>query len=99
MYYKHEIFKFQRFYEKKIKKETLNESQLQKVYIYPIYPRDSNIYSDKGFVNLDNGSKGGTHWNCFIIKDKKLYYYSDSFGGNSDKFLLNQLPKPIIYDN
>ena len=39
-----------------------------------------------------------THWTCFIIKDKKSYYF-DSFGGNPDKFLLKQLPKPIIYHN
>ena len=43
-------------------------------------------------------NKDGTHWTCFIIKDKKSYYF-DSFGGNPDKFLLQQLPKPIIYHN
>ena len=74
----------------------MNKSQIRRVYIYSINPRDSKIYSDKGFVNIDNGSMGGTHWVCFIIKDKKLYYF-DSFGGNPDKFLLKQLPKPIIY--
>ena len=42
--------------------------------------------------------QGGTHWVCFIIKDNKSYYF-DSFGGNPDKFLLKQLPKPIIYHN
>ena len=41
---------------------------------------------------------GGTHWVCFIVKDKKTYYF-DSVGGSTDKFLLNQLPKPIIYPN
>ena len=76
----------------------MNESQLQKVYNYPIYPRDSKIYSDEGFVNIDNGSQGGTHWTCFIVKDNKSYYF-DSFGGQPDKFLLNQLPKPITYHN
>ena len=31
--------------------------KLQKVYSYNNkYPRDSNIHSDKGFVNIDNGS-------------------------------------------
>ena len=49
----------------------MNESQLQKIYIYPIYPRGSKIYSDKRFVNIDNGSQGGTHWSCFIVKDHK----------------------------
>ena len=81
-----------------LKNDTMNESQLQKAYNYPIYPRDSKIYSDKGFVNIDNGSQGGTHWTCFIVKDKKSYYF-DSFGGQPDKFLLKQLPKPIIDHN
>ena len=40
----------------------MNESEIQRVYKYPIYPRDSEIYSDKGFVNIENGSQGGTHW-------------------------------------
>ena len=76
----------------------MKESELEKVYNYPIYPRDSKIHSDKGFVNIDNGSRGGAHWTCFIIKDNKSYYF-DSFGGQPDKFLLNQLTKPIIYHN
>ena len=75
----------------------MNESELQRVYNYPIYPRDSKIYSDKGFVNIGNGSIGGTHWTCFI-KDNKSYYF-DSFGGQPDEFLPKQLPKPIIYHN
>ena len=76
----------------------MNESQLQKIYYCPIYPRDSKIYSDRGFVNIDNGYQRGTHWTCFIVKDNKSYYF-DSFGGQPDKFLLSQLPKPIIYHN
>ena len=82
----------------KLKSDTMNESQLQRLYIYPIYPRDSKTYSDRGFVNIDNGSQGGTHWISFIVKGNKSYYF-DSFGGQPDKFLLNQLPKPIIYHN
>ena len=82
----------------KLKNATLNEFDLQRVYNYPIYPRDSKIYSDRGFVNIDNGSQGGTHWNCFIVKDNKSYYF-DSFGVQPDKCLLKQLPKPIIYHN
>ena len=39
----------------------MNESELQIVYIYEIYPRDSKRYSDKGFVNTDNAAQGGTH--------------------------------------
>ena len=76
----------------------MNESGLQRVYNYEIYPRVSKIMTDKGFANTDNGSQGGTHWTCLYIKDNKSYYF-DSFGGAPDKFLLNQLPKPVIYHN
>ena len=34
---------------------------------------------------------GGFHWTCFIRIDKKTYYFH-SFGGQPDKFLLEQLP-------
>ena len=81
-----------------IKNDTMNESQFQKFYNYPIYPRDSKIYSAKGFVNIGNYENGGSHWCAFYIKDNKPYYF-DSFGGSPDKFLLKQLPKPIIYHN
>ena len=74
----------------------MNKSQLQKVYNYPIFPRDSKRYSDRGFVDIDDGSMGGSYWVAFIVKDKKSYYF-DSFRGAPDKFLLNQLSKPIIY--
>ena len=47
----------------------MNESELQTVYKYHIYTRDSKVYSDKGYVNIDNGSQGGSHWTCFIIKE------------------------------
>ena len=63
------VFNFKDCLKKyKLKNDTMNESHLQKVYNYPIYPRDSKIYSDKAFVNIDNGFEGGTHWTCFIIK-------------------------------
>ena len=81
-----------------LKNNTMNESQLQRVYNYPIYPKNSKIYSDKGFVNIDDGRMGGSHWTCFIVKDNKSYYF-DSFGVQPHKFLLKQLPKPIIYHN
>ena len=81
-----------------LKDDTMNESQLQRIYNYPIYLRDSKIYSSLGFVIIDNESQRGTHWTCFIVKDNKSFYF-DSFGGQPDKFLLNQLPKAIIYHN
>ena len=71
----------------------MKEFQLQRVYKNRIYSRDSRLISDRGFVNIDNGSQGGTHWIYFIIKDNKSYYF-DSFGVAPDNFLLNQIPKP-----
>ena len=91
------VLNFEYFMKKyTLKNDTINESELQKVYNYPIYPRDSKIHSDKGSVNIDDGSMAGSHWTCFIVKDNKSHYF-ESFGGQPDKFLLKQLPKPIIY--
>ena len=63
----------------------MNESEIQGVYTYNIYPRGSTLYSDKGLVNVDNGSQGGTHWTCFIKKRNKSFYF-DSFGVKPEKF-------------
>ena len=43
------------------KNNTMNESELQRIYHYPIYSRDSKIYSDKGFVYINDGAQGGSH--------------------------------------
>ena len=67
-----------------LKNDTMNEFHLQGVYKYNIHPRDSKICSDKRFVNIDNGSQGGIHWSCFIVKDNKSYYF-DSFGGQPNE--------------
>ena len=40
--------------EYNLKIDIMNESQLQENYNYPVYPRDSKIYSDRGFVNIDS---------------------------------------------
>ena len=82
----------------KLKNDTMNECELQRVYNYPIYFRNSKIFSDRGFVNLDSGAQNGTHLTCFIVKDNKSFYF-ESFGSQPDKFLLNQLAKPIVYHN
>ena len=94
------ILNFEDFMKKyNLKDDTMTESKLQKVFNYPINPRDSKIYSDKAFINIDYGSMGGgSHWCAFHIKDTESYYF-DSFGGQPDRFLLNQSPKPIIYHN
>ena len=57
--------------KKLFKNVTMDESDLQRVYKLPIYPRDSKLYSVKVIVKTDNGSQGGTHWICFIKKNKK----------------------------
>ena len=52
---KMKVLNFKDFMKKyNLEKDTMNESQLQKIYNYPIYPRDSKFYSDNGFVNIDN---------------------------------------------
>ena len=81
-----------------MKNDTTNKSELQRVYIYKLHPTDSIITRNERFLNNDDSSLGGTHWTCFIVRDQKSYY-SDSLGGVPDKFLLNQLAKPIIYHN
>ena len=58
----------------------MKESEQQKSYNYPIYPRDSKIFWNIGVVNTDNGSMGASHWTCFYIKDNKSNYF-DGFGG------------------
>ena len=44
-----------------LKNITMNERELQRIYNYKKFPRDSQIITDKGFVNIYNGSQGGTH--------------------------------------
>ena len=56
-----------------LKNDTMNESELQRVCNYPIYPQDFKVYSSRGFVKIDNGSQSGTLWTCFIVEDKKSY--------------------------
>ena len=58
------------------KKAIKNESDLHRVHNYTIYSKNSKINSDKGFLIIDNGIKGGTHWCCFIIKDNTFYYFN-----------------------
>ena len=90
------VLSIEEFMEKHgLENKTMKESDLKRVYNYKIYPRDSKITTENGFANLDNGEQGGTHWTCFLIKNGESYYF-DSFGWESDEFLLRQLPKPIV---
>ena len=43
----------------RLKNATMNESDLQNLYTYPIYPRDSKKYSNKRFVNKDDRRMAG----------------------------------------
>ena len=79
------------------KDDTMNENELKRVYNYSIYLNESEITTNKGLVNKDNGSMGGNHWTCFYIKDNKPFYF-DSFSAQPDKFL-KQSPKPITFHN
>ena len=55
-----------------LKNDTMDESDLQRVFDYPIHPSDSGLDSDRGFVNKDDGSQGRSHWTCYIIKKINL---------------------------
>ena len=49
------ILNFRDFMKKyNLKIDTMGESDLQKLYYYPIYPRVYKTYSDKGFVKTDS---------------------------------------------
>ena len=90
--FKMTILSFRDFMKKNnLKNDNMNEPHLQRVFNYPIYPRDSKKYSIKRFNSIDNGFQGGTQWTCFIIQDNKAFYF-DSSGGQPDIFLLNQIP-------
>ena len=81
-----------------MKKSSLKKDTMDEFDTYPIHPRNSKKISDKVFIKIDDGSMGETDWCCFYIVENKSFYF-DSFGGSPDKFLLEQLPKPILYHN
>ena len=86
------VLNFKDFMKKyNLKNDTMNESQLQKIYKYSIYPRDSKIYSDRGFINKDDGSQGGTHWCCFIIKDNKSFILTRLVASQINFYYINYL--------
>ena len=69
------ILNFKEFMKKNnLKNDTMNESVLQRTNNYIMYPRDLKINSDKGFVNLDDGSQGGSHWTCFIKRQQIILF-------------------------
>ena len=70
----------------------------KKNYNFPIYRKGSGETTKTGLKNIDNRQMGGTHWTCFYIKHNRSIFF-DSFGGQPDTFLPNQLPESIIYQN
>ena len=46
----------------------MSDGEMKKVSNCFIYPRDSNITTGKGFINIDNGQMGGTHCTWFSLK-------------------------------
>ena len=87
-------------FEKKyfLKDDTMTETVLKNAYIFPFYPRVSNIYTSRGFVYIyiDSGEQGGFHWTCFYMRDNKSFYFV-SFGRQPDKYSPKQLPKLITF--
>ena len=53
---------------------------------------------DSCLVIIDKGSKVGFHWKAFHLKNNNSFFF-DSFGGQPEEFLVQQLPKPITYHN
>ena len=51
----------------------MNENGIKRACIYPLHSRDSKITTPKGFVNIDNGQMGETHWTSFYMKQSKLF--------------------------
>ena len=66
----------------------------EKVYKHPVFLRDSKITSDRWFVNVGKGVRGGSHWTSFYIKANKWFCF-ERFGGQRDSFSLNQKQKNI----
>ena len=81
-----------------LKYDTMNESDLQKVYNYRIHPRKTMKTTDIGFVSIDNGHMICTHWFGFYVRDNNSFYF-DSFGRQPGEVLLQQIIKPITFHN
>ena len=48
-----------------MKNDTMHKSDIERAFNYP---KNSKTYSDEGFVNIENGSIGGSHWVKFLVK-------------------------------
>ena len=56
-----------------LKNQTMKTSDLieklsiSKIDDVEIYPRDATVKTSKGICNIDDGSRGGTHWVAFYV--------------------------------
>ena len=51
---------------KKYVLKKVKQSDWTRIFLFKRYPKDSKKTNEKGFVKLDNGEEGGTHWTCFV---------------------------------
>ena len=95
--FKIKVLHLKNFLEKYIlKADNINGRKIQKNFKYLIYPRVSKMFSGRRLINIEHSRMGGIHCTCFHIKDNISFFF-DSFGGQFDTFLLQQLQKPRIY--
>ena len=50
-----------------LKDNTMNDSDLKNISNCPIYPGDSLINTNEGFINNNDASTEGSHWTCFSL--------------------------------
>ena len=71
-----EVLYFKDFMKKyKLKNDIMNESILQRIYNYKIYPRDSKIITDKGFVNYRQWLSRRNSLELFFYKREKILLF------------------------
>ena len=58
-----------------LKDDTVTEIDLKKVDISSIYPRDSKVTTNEGFVDINKSSLAETHCICWYIKDNKSFWF------------------------
>ena len=75
----------------KLKDNTTNESHLQRIYNYAINPKDSKIFSDRGFVNIDNGQMGVVIGVRFTLKITNQFTLTHSVVNQTNFFSNNYL--------
>ena len=82
--------------ENGLKDETQEDCDFDKVYKFPVYLRDSkkSLKEVWQISIMDNSEVILGLIFTWKMKDIKSFHF-DSFGGSSDNFFAQQLPKPI----